>query len=179
VGLIGSYFAPPGCKLTPRGCKNGLITSEMEKPKKQLGEILIEKGLILPEQLKDALIKQMRTKEFLGAILLRRKQITEKDLLKALSEQFKIPIISIKNHYIDWNFVRRFSASLILEHKCLPLKGDDVTVTVAITNPLNAWTIKKAEEETRGFVLKLVLVSDEDMKDVIERYQQYVRGKYF
>ena len=155
------------------------VISAMEKPKKQLGEILIEKSLIGPEQLKDALTEQRRTKEFLGSILLKKKYIAEKDLLKALSDQFGIPVVKIKDKYIDWNFVRRFSPSLILENKCLPIKGDDVSVTVAITNPLDAWAIKKAEDETKGFILKLVLVSEEDMSDAIERYQQYVRSKYF
>lgn len=151
----------------------------MEKTQKQLGKILIEKGLIGPEQLEDALLEQRRTKEFLGSILLRRNQIKERDLFEALSEQFAIPIITLNDKYIDWNFVGRFSPSLILEHKCLPLGREDLVVTVAITNPLNVWALKRVEEETKGFTLKLVLVSDGDMRDVIKRYKQYMRGRYF
>ena len=51
-------------------------------------------------------------------------------------------------------------------------------MTVAITNPLNAWAIGKAEEETRGFKLKLVLVSEEDMNEAIGRYQEHMLKKH-
>ncbi|MGH7272862.1 MAG: F0F1 ATP synthase subunit beta [Nitrospiria bacterium] len=55
------------------------------KPK--LGEILLEKKLITPEQLERALQKQGETKEFLGSILINMGYLTEAKLLRALSEQ--------------------------------------------------------------------------------------------
>jgi len=150
----------------------------MGRKKKRLGEVLIEKGLIKPGQLNDALDEQKITKEFLGTILLKRNQIKEKDLLEVLSEQFDIPFISIKYEYVDWEFVKGLSPSLILDYKCFPFHRDDDSITVAITNPLDPWVLKKAEEETRGFKLKLVLVSEEDMKDSIERYKENVQGRH-
>ena len=149
----------------------------MNRKQKLFGEILIEKGIINVRQLEDALTEQRRTKKFLGSILLRKNQIKERDLLETLSEQFNISFATIKYKYIDWDFVKRFSSSLILDYKCFPLKEDDYSITVAITNPLDAWALKKAEDETRGHRLKLVLVSEEDMKEVIERYREYVQGK--
>lgn len=56
----------------------------MAAPRKRLGEALIGKGLITEAQLQDALREQGLTKEFLGAILLKRKLITERDLLENL-----------------------------------------------------------------------------------------------
>ncbi len=139
----------------------------------------MQKGLIDSEQLKDALNEQQKTKEFLGLILIKRDKIKEVDLLEALSEQFNLPFISIKYKYIDWDFVKRFTSSLILDYKCFPIQENGDSVTVAITNPLDAWALEKAEEETKGVKLKLVLVSREDMNDVIERYKEYVQRRYF
>jgi len=147
----------------------------MFRIKKKLGEILIEKGLITPEQLKNALEEQARTKEFLGKILLDRNQIKEPDLLTALSEQFNIPIISLKYRYIDWEFAKSFGASLVLDYKCFPLEKDEWSVTFAITNPLDAWALKKIEEEARGLKIKLVLVSGRDILEAIQRYRQYLQ----
>jgi type IV pilus assembly protein PilB len=151
----------------------------VEKGHKKLGEILIEKGLITAEELEQALNEQVKTKEFLGAVLLRKNQIKERDLFEALSEQYSIPLISLKNRYIDWKIVKEFSASLILDYMCFPIKKDDWSMTIAITNPLDAWAIKRAEEETSGFKLKLVLVSSEDMREAIHRYKQFMRGRIF
>jgi type IV pilus assembly protein PilB len=150
----------------------------MRRIEKKLSEILIEEGLITTEQLKDALDEQARTKEFLGKILLDRNQIKEPDLLTALSEQFNIPIISLKHRYIDWGLVRSFGASLVLDYKCFPLKKDGRSATFAITNPLDAWALKKIEEEAeaRGLKIKLVLVSQNDIIEAIQRYRQYLNG---
>ncbi len=151
----------------------------MQRSQKKLGQILIDKGLISLQQLEEALKDQARTKEFLGAVLLKKRLIKEKDLQRALSEQFNIPLVSLKDRYIDWNMVKKFRSSLILDYRCLPLEKDDWSVTVAITNPLDVWVIKQAEEETVGLRLKLVLVSSEDMNEVIARYKQYVRGDIY
>lgn len=147
----------------------------LRNPKK-LGEILIEQGCITDEQLQQALQEQKKSKVLLGEILVKKGFIKEHDLLTALSNAFDIALISLENKYIDWNFVKEFSASLILDFKCFPIVRDAWSVTLAITNPLDAWVIQKAEEATRGSKLKLVLVSGKDMDDVIQRYKQYMKG---
>jgi len=148
----------------------------MNKKQKRLGEILIEKGLINIEQLNYALTEQKRTKAFLGEILLKDHQIREEDLMAALCEQFAIPCASLKNKYIDWDLVKRFSPSLILDYQCFPIQEDGKSITFAINNPLDAWAFKKAEEEARGAKTQFVLVTREDLQDVIQRYQQYMRS---
>jgi len=147
----------------------------MLRHSKRLGEILIDKGLITEAQVMSALEEQKRTREFLGEILIRRKLIKEKDLLKALSEQFEIPIVRLTNKYIEWDLVKKFTPSLILDYRCFPVKEGDFSITIAITNPLDAWAMKKIEEETRGLLPKFVLASREDMDDAIRRYEEYLR----
>ena len=150
----------------------------MDRKEKRLGDILTEKGLISARQLQEALDAQQKTKEFLGSVLLARELIREKDLLEALSEQFGIPVTTIQHKYIDWEFVRGFSPSLVLDYKCFPFQKDGGTVTVAITNPLDAWALERVEKETKGFKLKLALVSREDMREAVRRYEEYIRKKY-
>ena len=147
----------------------------MLRRQKRLGEILLEKGLITEAQLQSALEEQGKTKEYLGTILVRRELIKESVLLAALSEQFNIPVISLAYRYLDWKFVKDFSPSLILDHHCFPVAKDGRIVTIAITNPLDVWALKKAEEETRGSTLQLVLTSQKDMQEAIQRYRQYIQ----
>ena len=147
----------------------------MLRKQKRLGEILLEKDLITPAQLKSALAEQARSKEFLGTILVRRKLIKEDALLATLSEQFNIPVINLAYRYFDWKFVKDFSPTLILDYHCFPVTKDDWTVTIAITNPLDVWVLKKAEEEARGLRLRLALTSEKDMQEAIQRYRQCVQ----
>jgi type IV pilus assembly protein PilB len=143
---------------------------------KKLGEILVERKLISAEQIARAIKEQAGSGEFLGKILLKRHLIKDADLLSALSEQFAIPVVSLKDRYIDWGLVKDFSASLILDHRCFPVERDESSVTFGITNPLDAWAVDKAKDETQGLRLKLVLVSNADMDEAIQRYKQYLRG---
>jgi type IV pilus assembly protein PilB len=144
---------------------------------KQIGQILLEKRLINAVQLELALQEQKVSKEFLGAVLIKSGYVKENDLLNALSEQFKMPVVSLKNRYLDWNLVKKFSASLILEYKCFPLEAGEWSLTVAINNPLDVWALKKAEEEApRGLKIKPVLVTQNDMAEAIKRYQEYMRS---
>ncbi len=145
----------------------------MDKSSKQLGEILVEKGLVTQDQLEDALKEQKFTKEFLGTILLRRKLITEEDFLKALSEQFGFPFVSIEKEAIDFSVAMRFSPTFILDQKCIPIKEDEYTVTVAIVNPLNALTFSNMEKEANLRTVNYVLVSQQDMHRLIQHYLQY------
>lgn len=147
----------------------------MIRSQKKIGEILIELGLITAEQLKYALEEQARTNKFLGEILLKKCGLKEKDLLKALSEQFNIPIISLKSVNINWNFVNKFSAALILDHKCFPIHQDEESMTIAVSNPLDVWAIKKAEEDAGDLKLKLVLVCEKDIEEAIGEYKRHMR----
>jgi len=146
----------------------------MGKSAKQIGEILIEKGFITEAQLHDALLEQKVSDKFLGMILIGRGLITDHDLLEALSEQFNMPLVDIKEQHIDMELARKFSTSLILDHKCFPLKEDDYSVTIAIVNPLNAVAISKIEQEANPRKVNLVLADEKDLSKVIQNYRQYI-----
>ena len=149
--------------------------TQVNKEKKLLGEILIGKGLLTAERLALALGEQVITKEFLGTILVRKKWIKEKDLLAALSDRYNLPLVDLRNRQIDWSIIKYFSSSLIFDYHCVPFDRDERSVTMAINNPLDAWTIKRAEDEAKGLELKLALASREDIDDVIKRYQLYIQ----
>jgi type IV pilus assembly protein PilB len=146
----------------------------MEKGPKRIGEILVEKGWITEAQLHDALLEQKLSDKFLGTILINKGLISDHNLMEALSVQFQIPIANLKTQYIDMELARKFSSSLILDHKCFPIYGDEDSITVAIINPLNAVAISKVEEEARPRKVNLVLTNEEDLQEVIKNYRQYI-----
>ncbi|MCM8757941.1 MAG: hypothetical protein NC903_02645, partial [Candidatus Omnitrophica bacterium] len=131
----------------------------MQRKEKRLGELLIEKKLIDKSKLEEALEEQKNTKDFLGKILLRKGYIRQEDLLKILAEQFNLEVESLKYTYLDTSLLRNFSTTLILDYRCLPLRKEKNRLVFAITNPLDAWTIKKAEEEILKLADKVVVTS--------------------
>ncbi len=137
-----------------------------------LGELLIQKKLLTKSQLDTALEEQKATRDFLGAILVRRRMILEQDLMRVLSEQFRMPCLELKPDLIDWTVAMRFTPSLVVDHLCLPFKQDDSGVTIAIANPLDAEAVSRCEEQVKGTRVKPVLVSMADIQRALKAYNE-------
>jgi type IV pilus assembly protein PilB len=146
----------------------------MEKSTKKIGEILIEKGMITEAQLHDALSDQRLSDKFLGVILKDKGLVTDKEIAEALSDQFGIPVVDLKQEHIDLELARKYSTSLVIDHKCFPLRQDEYSVTVAVINPLNAVAISKIEEEASPRKVNLVIASEADLNELIKNYRQYI-----
>ncbi len=137
-----------------------------------LGELLIKKGLITKQQLEMALEEQKITSEFLGGILMKKNYIREEDLMDALSEQFNIPFVELRLNAVDWNAALKFNLELVTKHFCLPVREDENTLWIAITNPLDALAISEAERLARPKGVRLVLVSTKDMKAALDMFKE-------
>lgn len=142
-----------------------------------LGELLIQKKLITQAELEIALDEQKTNHDFLGAILVKRRYLREEDLLKTLSELFRMPLITLKNEPINWDLAMTFSASVVLDKKCLPFREDDFGITVAILNPLDVGAVSQISEQARNKKINLVLVTNADMQEALKSYQQRVNDK--
>lgn len=146
----------------------------MDKSAKRIGEILIEKGVITQAQLHDALSDQRVNAQFLGGILKDKGLVTDEEIAAALADQFGLALVDLKNEHIDLELARKYSTSVVIDHKCFPLKQDEYTVTVAIVNPLNAVAISKFEEEASPRKVILVVANETDLNQLIKNYRQYI-----
>jgi len=144
----------------------------MKKKGKYLGEMLVNKGLVSDDQLQAIIQEQLKNKKFLGEMLVEKGIIDEKDLFETIAEQYNINFVSLKDEQIDWETAIGFSSSMITEHKCLPLRADEETVTLAITNPLDVWVLDSAEKEVAPRKVKVVLVTTSDMDGAIKEYHR-------
>ena len=144
----------------------------MKKKGKYLGEILVEKGFITDDELQAVIQEQLRNKKFLGVMLIEKGLITEDDLLKTLAEQFAIEPIRLKNVDIDWEAASGLSSALITDHKCLPIKADEETITIVIANPLDVWALDKAEKDIAPRKLKILLTTTSDIDEAIKEYRR-------
>ena len=134
----------------------------------------LEKGFISEAQLADALSEQKLNNIFLGEILTRKGALSKEHFLEALSLQFDIPMVNLKQQNIDPELAGKFSSSLVVDHKCFPLFKQQDSITVAIVNPLDAVGLSKIEEEAQGSKVNLVLASEEDLEELLKKYRQQI-----
>jgi len=72
-----------------------------EKDNMLIGEMLIEEGLITPEQLEQCLREKKKSGKFVCQIITDMGFSPEEKILKILSRQLQIPYVKIKEKRID------------------------------------------------------------------------------
>ncbi len=142
----------------------------------KLGEILMSEGLITPWQLELALAIQQRTKRFLGEILIENDWIRDDQLIHVLSEQFEIPCELNLSEKVDWSLAEHYSELVDENGTCFPIKQDATALWVAISNPLDAWTISMVERQARGRDVKLVLATQAQIRSMVKTFRRINLG---
>lgn len=134
-----------------------------------LGEILIQKGLITHEQLEQGLKEHKKTGQFLGTTLLKLDFIKEEKLYPILSKQLNIPYIKIKDLKIDADILKKVPAKFACHYNLMPLKFENNSLTVAITDPLDIRTLDDLKLFLGCDVIG-VLASESDIIEAIRKY---------
>lgn len=110
------------------------MAKTLERPRRRLGELLVDKGLIEPAQLKQALAAQAKSGSRLGTQLLMEGWVTEAQLAAFLSEQLGLPAIHCLSE-IDPGVVPLFPAHVAIQHCIIPVSLRAGTLRVAIADP--------------------------------------------
>ena|SRR3989338_548642 len=116
--------------------------------KQLLGQILIKRGLITQEQLKEALEAQKSEGGFLGEVLVKLGHITEKDIVVALIVQCGFPYIAVNKYEIDANISGLIAKDVAMKHHIIPLDRVGDVLSVVMANPLDLSIIEELEKIT-------------------------------
>jgi len=104
---------------------------------KTIGQILRERGLIRPQDLKEALESQKVSGLPLGQILINLGYIGEDDLLKALGVQARMETVDLEKISIPQEILDKIPGSIARLYNIAPISFKRNTLTVAISDPLN------------------------------------------
>ena len=135
----------------------------------RLGDILVEKKIITPKDLKEAIAEQERTGKLLGQVLISMGLITEKQMLQVLAEQQGIPYVELKEIEINENAIKNVSAKFVWHYKVMPVSIAGNTLTVAISNPFDIWPLDDLETNL-GYRVERVLATSQDIMEAIKKY---------
>ncbi|GAB6137123.1 type IV-A pilus assembly ATPase PilB [Halanaerobaculum tunisiense] len=137
--------------------------------KKRLGDILVEAGFLTEAELSQALEKQQETDKRLGIVLEELGLVTEESVMEALEYQLGIPRLDLNQIIIDPEIINLISKSLAERHQAIPVKKEDNTLTVAMTDPLDVLAIDDIRIKT-GYEVSPVISSKEEIENAINQY---------
>ncbi len=104
---------------------------------RQLGDILIEQGVISPLQLDEALQRQRLTGDMLGRLLVRMGYCEEQDIVEALAVQNGMERVDVSKLKINQDIIRKVPADVAKFYNIIPVREVSGTLIVAMADPLN------------------------------------------
>ncbi len=104
---------------------------------RQLGDILLDNGVITPIELDEALQRQRVTGEMLGRVLVTMGLCEEQDIVEALGQQAGMERIDIGRLSVSEETLRMLSVDIVRFYNVVPVRLKDNVLTVAMADPMN------------------------------------------
>ncbi len=142
----------------------------------KLGQILVNRGLLNPDRLAEALADQQESGVRLGTALVRLGFVDEETLIRTLASQLKLPVARIRGKRVSPEVLECIGVELAEKHRCLPLffkqEGGERVLFVAMEDPSDA----EAQHElasASGHRLRAVLVGPTELEEALQRHYHW------
>ncbi len=133
---------------------------------KRLGRVLVQAGVITPEQLDAALAES--GDHTLTSVLVTQGIADESRIAQAVAESLGLAFVDLQAIDIDPTAATMLSIDLARRHSCLPIKVQDDELIVAMSDPANIFAIDDLRIVT-GFEIRVVVASESDLLQAIDR----------
>jgi type IV pilus assembly protein PilB len=141
----------------------------MVKKTKKLGHILVEEGLISPENLERALLEQSRTDQLLGRILIDMKFVKEADLMAALAKQIGFTFVDLSDFTIDPSAASLIPEQVARRYRAIPIGNEENRLVVAMADPANLFALDDIRTLT-GMEVHPVVATAADIEAATRKY---------
>ncbi len=136
--------------------------------KKNLGELLLEYGMIEEHDIEEALKIQKEKGIRIGEALIEMGKVTEYDIEYILSVQLGIPYVLIDDLKIDNKLLSKFPSDFLIENRILPIYETDSEISIATDDPFN----EEAFNRIKNFFNKQVKLSCADGSKILDFFDR-------
>lgn len=145
------------------------------KTTKRLGDLLVEKGLITEEQVKEALQIQRDTRtdtesKLLGDILIEKGYVTNDDIILAIQDQMSIEKVVLSDRKIPDSVLKVFNdVNFLKQNQCMPFEIENGLLKIAMTNPLQTQALDYIKLQT-GLKVESYITTVNDVNAALDKY---------
>ena len=138
---------------------------------KPLGQLLLDRGVLRPEQLDQALAEQERGgfQRLLGEVLVDLKLCTEDQIVESLAAGYGVPYARVSPKVADPKVIGTLPRAFLEQHGVLPLFLVDGVLTVAVAEPANVFLIEEVERVC-GHPAQVVAATARDIRATLQAY---------
>ncbi len=135
-----------------------------------MGELLLQEGLVQPDQLNRALEEQRHSGERVGAVLIKLGYISDDLLVEFLSKQFRVPAVNPAQLTIHKDIVALIPPEIALKYQAVPFGLIGHTLNVAMADPGNLFVIDDIRFLTRKNI-QVHVASEIVIKKLLSHHQ--------
>jgi general secretion pathway protein E len=137
--------------------------------RKLIGQILVERDLLTPQELQNGLALQRERKEKIGKILLDLGYLAERDLMSAVSDQHNTPFLPASEFPAVPLELDKLSGKFLKQFRVLPLDLEGNVLTAAMADPSDNLTLDSIRLFT-GYQTKIRLANESDICEALDRF---------
>ena len=128
----------------------------------KLGDLLVRAGAITKSTLEAALVEQKVSRMRLGEVLIKNGWLTERQLAEALSQQLKLPLVSLARYRPSSEAIRIIPESVAQRLEIVPLAIlESGKIAIAMSDPLNVLAVDELKMITNTeFDINIATASD-------------------
>jgi type IV pilus assembly protein PilB len=138
---------------------------------KQLGELLLERGIINEAQLEKALKIQKEKGGLIGQILVMLGFVKEEEIAQALTVQYGFPYLPLECYEINSEAIKLIPEQVAKQYNLIAIDKIGDLLTIAMSNPLNFQATEDIEMITKCKVQVFVSTMT-DVGNAIKKYYQ-------
>ena len=136
---------------------------------KQLGELLLEKGIINEAQLEKALKIQKEKGGLIGQILVMLGYAKEEEIAQVLTVQYGFPYLPLENYEISADAIKLIPENVEKQYNLIAIDRIGSLLTISMSNPLNVQAVEDIEMLT-GFKIQVFISTMSDVNNAIKKY---------
>jgi len=137
--------------------------------RQRLGDILVQTGIITPEQLAEALDEQKHSGERLGNVLVKKGYLTEQRLIEVLEFQLGIPHVVIAKRHISPDVVALVPETLARKYRVFPVERNGDRLVLGMVDPTDILAIDDLRLSLK-MEIQPVIVTEEDLNYTFNQY---------
>ena len=134
-----------------------------------IGQTLVGKGLLSPEQLQKAMEMQQREGLRLDRAVIQLGFLTEKQMLELLGEQLHLPIVSLEDVTIDNQTLKSLPPRFVYRKRLVPISRENGTLRVAMSDAFDNYVLDEIRLVT-GLQIEQVLAPGEEIEKLIKTH---------
>jgi type IV pilus assembly protein PilB len=136
---------------------------------KQLGELLLEKGMITEAQLEKAVKIQKEKGGLIGQILVMLGYAKEEEIAQVLTVQYGFPYLPLESYEISAEVIKLIPENVAKQYNLIAIDKIGNLLTISMSNPLNVQAVEDIEMLT-SCKIQVFISTMSDVTNAIKKY---------